>query len=94
VLILEDKTFELLSKLYGEFSEFRKETNTRLNSLENGQKKIESLIENDVKSDIKALYDGYKQTYEKLESLEIKVDDISSKVEKQDVEIRVIKGGR
>jgi len=91
---LEDKTFELLSKLYGEFSEFRKETNTRLNSLENGQKKIESLIENDVKSDIKALYDGYKQTYEKLESLEIKVDDISSKVEKQDVEIRVIKGGR
>ncbi len=94
MLILEDKTFELLSKLYGEFSEFRKETNTRLNSLENGQKKIESLIENDVKSDIKALYDGYKQTYEKLESLEIKVDDISSKVEKQDVEIRVIKGGR
>ena len=91
---MEDKTFELLSKLYGEFSEFRKETNTRLDSLENGQKKIESLIENDVKSDIKALYDGYKQTYEKLESLEIKVDDISSKVEKQDVEIRVIKGGK
>jgi predicted phage-related endonuclease len=91
---MEDKTFELLSKLYGEFSEFRKETNTRLNSLENGQKKIESLIENDVKEDIKALYDGYKQTYEKLESVEIKVNDISSKVEKQDVEIRVIKGGK
>lgn len=38
-----------------------------------------------IHNDSKALFDGYKQTYEKLESLETKVDEISSKVEKQDV---------
>jgi hypothetical protein len=40
----------------------------------------------------KALFDVYKQTYEKLTALEIKFDEIDKKVEKQDVEIRVIKG--
>jgi len=90
VLILEDKTFELLSKLYGEFSEFRKETKEDIQGLKSDIVRIENKLD----TNSKALFDGYKQTYEKLESLEIKVDDISSKVEKQDVEIRVIKGGR
>lgn len=38
-----------------------------------------------------ALYDGYKLTYEKLESLEERVTNIDDKVEQQDVEIRVIR---
>ena len=42
----------------------------------------------------KALYDRYKLTYEKLITLEKKVDEIENKVEKQDVEIRVIKGAK
>ena len=54
--------------------------------------KIEFLIENDIKKDTSALYDGYNQTYEKLIDVEKKIDDIAAKVEKQDVEIRVIKG--
>ncbi|TYQ17647.1 UNVERIFIED_CONTAM: hypothetical protein Cloal_0004 [Acetivibrio alkalicellulosi] len=91
---MEDKTFELLTKMYSDFTEFRKETADRLDTLENGQKKIESILENDIKSDIKALYDGYKQTYEKVSSLENKVDGLSSKLEKQEVEIKVIKGGK
>lgn len=91
---MEDKTFELLTKMYSEFSEFRKETADRLSSLENGQKKIENILENDIKSDIKTLYDGYKQTYEKVSSLENKVDSLSNKIERQEVEIKVIKGGK
>ena len=104
---MEDKTFELLTKMYSEFSgRFDGVENrlngvenrlngveNRLNTLENGQKKIESLIENDVKKDISALYDGYKQTYEEVVGIKKTVNEISSKVEKQDVEIRVIKGG-
>lgn len=39
----------------------------------------------------KALYDEYKLTYEKLEALEEKVNEINKKVERQDVEIRVIR---
>ena len=46
-----------------------------------------------VKKDISALYDGYKQTYEEVVNIKKTVNEISSKVEKQDVEIRVIKGG-
>ncbi len=51
-------------------------------------------IENKLDANSKTLFDGYSQTYEKLTVLEKKVDDISSKVEKQDVEIRVIKGAK
>lgn len=83
---MEDKTFELLTKMYGEFS-------GRFDGVENRLKKVESLIENDVKKDISALYDGYKQTYEEVVNIKKAVNEISSKVEKQDVEIRVVKGG-
>ncbi len=83
---MEDKTFELLTKMYGEFS-------GRFDGVENRLKKVESLIENDVKEDISALYDGYKQTYEEVVNIKKAVNEISSKVEKQDVEIRVVKGG-
>lgn len=51
-------------------------------------------LENKMDTNHKALYDGYKQTYEKLTILEEKVDEIDKKVERQDVEIRVIKGAR
>jgi predicted RNase H-like nuclease (RuvC/YqgF family) len=91
---MEDKTYDLIAKLYSEFGEFKTDVNSKLDKLENGQKKIESLIENDLKKDISALYDGYQQTYEKLVTVEKKVDDISTKVDKQEVEIKVIKGGK
>lgn len=32
---MEDKTFELMEKMYSEFLEFRKETNGRFDRLEN-----------------------------------------------------------
>ena len=51
-------------------------------------------FENDIKNDISALYDGYKLTYEKLGVLEQKVDNIDAKLEKQDVELRVIKAAK
>ncbi len=50
-------------------------------------------FENKMNKNHKALYDGYdKLTYEKLTTLE-KVDEIDRKVERQDVGIRVIRGG-
>ena len=48
-------------------------------------------LENKMDANHKALYDGYKLTYEKLEVLEDKVTEIEKHVEKHDVEIRVIK---
>ncbi len=51
-------------------------------------------IENENGKKLNALFDGYKQSYEKLTEHDKRFDDIESKLEKQDVEIRVIKGGK
>ena len=97
MLNLEDKAFELLTKMYSEFSEFRKDITDKV---ENNSKEIKTVgnqvtkLENEFKTDAKALFDGYKQTYEKLGVLETKVDSISQKIEKQDVELKVLKGGK
>lgn len=87
---MEDKTFELLTKMYGEFSEFRKDITQKVE--ENSDHILR--LEHDLKDNIKALYDSYEQTYEKLIQVEKKVDGLSDKVDKQEVEIKVIKGGK
>lgn len=87
---MEDKLFELVTKMYGEFSEFRKD----MNEFRKETRKDIIRLENIIDTNSKALFDGYKQTFEKLTVVEKKVDDISAKVEKQDVEITVIKGGK
>jgi predicted phage-related endonuclease len=99
--IMEDKTFELLTKMYSEFTDFRKETSTRLDgvegsikALEQGQKRIEVTLENDIKPKINALFDGYQQTYETLQDHGKKLDNITAKVDTQEIEIKVLKGGR
>ncbi len=95
--VMEDKMFELMSKIYGELTAFRTETNKRLDSLEDGQKKLNNdiiRIENKLDNNSKALFDGYNQVYDKVVAVENAVNDLSSKVEKQEVEIKVIKGGK
>jgi ferritin-like metal-binding protein YciE len=87
---MEDKMMDLMTKMYNEFSEFRKDMNQFRKETKNDIIRLENKLD----TSSKALFDGYKQTFEKLNSLEVKVDDISSKVEKQDVEITVIKGGK
>ena len=108
---MEDKMFELMIKMYSEFTEFRKETKSDINGLKddiNGLKDDVNGLKDDVnglKGDVvrieykldtnsKALFDGYSQTYEKVVSVEKAVNELASKVEKQEVEIKVIKGGK
>lgn len=57
---MEDKTFELLEKMYIEFSEFRKETHARLGSVEGHIIQIE----NDHGKKLDALFDRYIQLAE------------------------------
>jgi predicted RNase H-like nuclease (RuvC/YqgF family) len=61
---------------------------------EKADKKDIVRLETKLYNDTKALHDGYVQTYEKLTVVEQKVDEIALKVEKQDIEIKVIKGGK
>lgn len=89
---MEDKLFELMTKMYSDIT----------NKLDSMDKKLDGKadksdivrMENKQDVDSKALFDGYKQTYEKLGVLETKVDSISQKIEKQDVELKVLKGGK
>ena len=111
MLHLEDKTFELLTRMYSEFTEFRKDITGKVESnskeIQSNTKEIQSntkeirtvgnqvtRLEYELKNDIQTLFDGYKQTYEKLEALDIKVNGISDKLEKQEVEFKVFKGGK
>jgi len=88
---MEDKVFELLEKMYEEMQEGFIKNDKKITDLE---KKMEHKfidLENKVEQNITVLHDGYKQTYEKLTSIENKIENLSNKVEKQDVEIRVVK---
>ena len=87
---MEDKTFELMSRMYSEFSEFKKEVKNEFSGLKNDVIRLENKLD----SSNKALFDGYQQTYERLGVVENKIDTLTIKVDKQEVEIRVIKGGK
>lgn len=98
---MDDKVFSLLEKMYVDLSGKIDNMDKKIQGIKSEMAtkddliKIEQkLVTMEDKMDInhKALFDGYKQTYEKLTILEKKVDEIDKKVEKQDVEIRVIKG--
>ena len=88
---MEDKAFELLTKLYSEFTDFRKEVNEKLD--QKADKSDIARIEHEHGSKLEAALDGYKQTYEKLETVESKLDALSEKVDRHDIKIQVIKGG-
>lgn len=78
---MEDKTFTLLETMYAEFTK-------RFDSVENHILRLE----NKVDSNSKALFDGYNQTYEKILEVEEKVDEISSRPDSQEFEIKVLRG--
>ncbi len=92
VFEMDDKFYDLLEKIKSNM--VTKEDLSNMATKEDlsilSQKIV--LIEEKMDKNSKALYDGYQLTYEKLGMLEEKVDRVEKKVEKHDVEIRVIKG--
>lgn len=81
---MEDKTFELLTKMYGEFTEFRKdmnafrkETKEDIRSLKNDVLRIE----NEHGSKLEALFDGYKQQEKILNEHSKQLADVNNKLD-------------
>ena len=92
--ISNEQLFEFMTKMY---SELTSRVDSIQGEMQEGFKEVKQDIvrlENKMDENHRALYDGYKLTYEKLTSLEKKVDEIDKKVDKHDVEIRVIKGAK
>ncbi len=76
---MEDKTFELLTRMYSEmtekFSEINKqfeEVNRKLD--EKADKNDIIRLENEINPKVQALFDGYKQNTDILERIENKVN--------------------
>jgi tetrahydromethanopterin S-methyltransferase subunit G len=98
---MADELFELMTKMYGDFSgkfdklENRLETiENRLETIEKRQLKTDIVLDHDIRNNILAIQESTQVTYRRLESLEKKVDKLSGQVEQQEFEIKVIKGGK
>lgn len=105
---MEEKIYDLITKLYGEmqtgFANLHTEMQDGIGNIRgditNMQGDIKNLykgqakLEIDLKDFKTALFDGYKQTYEKLEFLEQKVDKLAVTIESHDVKIEVIRGAK
>ncbi|EMT38189.1 hypothetical protein TthWC1_2288 [Thermoanaerobacter thermohydrosulfuricus WC1] len=72
----EDKIFELLTQFYAEMQKGFKEVNGRIDKLEDEVKEVKKTvlkIEQYHGQKLEALFDGYKQNYEKLCRIEEEV---------------------
>lgn len=66
---MEDKMFELLEKVYVELQQVKsdvKEVKSEVNEVKKQVTKIEAIIENDIKPDIKLALQGFIDTNESL----------------------------
>lgn len=89
---MEEKIFSMLEKMYIEIQEMKMATKVELQDIKESMATKHDLVKIEGKMDanFKALFDGYNQTYEKLEVLEKKVDRIEKKVDSHDIKIKVI----
>jgi chromosome segregation ATPase len=88
---MEDKTFELMTKMYAEMKQGFAAVDKRFNTVESdikclkddvgGLKKSVMNLENDLKPKVEAALDGYKMVYEKLQDHDKRFDNIEQKVD-------------
>ena len=91
---MKDESFELLTKLYAEFSSFKKNTGDQLTALSEEMsviRKSQINIETVEVPKVDAALDGYKQVYEKLLDHDQRFDAIEDKIQTQDVRIGTLK---
>ena len=87
---MEDKSFDLLTKMYKEFTDFREEIKLDVQKVSNQIVRLE----NELKPEVEATLDGYKQLAEGQQEIKEQLSDISKKVTNQEVEITVLKSAK
>ena len=96
---MEEEIFDLLTEMYAEMRKGFKKVDMRFEKADINELKNDVLhIENIMINNDKALFDGYRQIYEKqqehdkrFDTVERKIDDMNLIIKKHDVEIRIIK---
>ena len=99
--IVEDRTFDLLTKMYSEFTNTFSKMDQRLGTLETGfdemNEKMDSLnghvirLENKQNIDSKALFDGYKQIYENTVEMKSDFKAIKEILMEHEIRLRKVK---
>ncbi|SCX77911.1 hypothetical protein [Alkaliphilus peptidifermentans] len=104
---MEDKVLDLLEKMYIEMQEMKQVMATKddiknmatkddiknmatkddIKRLENNMVKME----NELKDDIRGLYDRYKQCVEGISGINYKLDKLTEKVDNQEIRLQVLK---
>ena len=84
---MEDKIFEFMEKMYADLK-------GEIKSVGNQVSKLELSIENEIKPDIKALLDGYKQLAEGQTEIKSELEDIKEHLVHHDNEIALLKAER
>ena len=82
-----DKVDNRLDKVDKRFDQ----TDKQFNHVNKRLDRIEISIENDIKPDIKATLDGYKQLAEGQEEIKAQLIELSSRVDNQEVEITALR---
>jgi methyl-accepting chemotaxis protein len=94
---MEEKIFNLLETMYNEMNKRFDGVNAEIarnrEEIARNRTSIAGL-ENRLGGKIDALFDGYKENAEAINRLDAKFDQLAEKVDKQEVEIRVIKGAK
>ncbi len=91
---MENKTFELLEKMY---SDIQSRFDIMGNEIKEVRKEMQNgfvRLENKMDENHKALYDGYKQNSEAITEIREDIKELKSRVENQEIELRVIRGGK
>ncbi len=102
---MADDTFELLTKMYADFTSQFKEMQKRMSSVEGKVTSLEGDVsslkglfgklqlkfENDIDRKIDLLLETRHEVNNRLDVIENKIDILTSKVDRHDIEIKVIK---
>lgn len=78
---MKENLFEFITKMYSDLTHRLDKIDLRLDG--KADMKDIVLLENKIDLNSKALFDGYKQVYEKLDVIEKKLDEISQNVDEQ-----------
>lgn len=101
---MEDKVFDLLEKVYIDLQETKKdvkdikqvqiETSVRLDKVDARLAKVEIKVEHDIPKKLDGLFEFRDEALKRFDRIEKKLDDISEKVDKHDIRIQVVEGGK
>lgn len=84
---MEDKIFDFMEKMYSDLK-------NEIRTVGNQVTKLDLMVENEIRTDIKLALEGYHDVREILTRVEDKLDDLAVTIENHDIEIAAIKSGK